>query len=82
MPPTYEKTEYAEISQFLRAPVKTDEETKDESRQDDRSSVNQEESSPDENNTDRSTIKLEELSLHENNTDNSDERGQEILLEI
>lgn len=82
MPPTYEKTEYAEISQFLRAPVTTDEETKGESRQDDRSSVNQEESSPDENNTDRSTIKLEELSLHENNTDNSDERGQEILLEI
>ena len=45
MPPAYEKTDYAEISQFLRAPETTDEEAKDESSQDNWSNLNQEESS-------------------------------------
>ncbi|XP_078379817.1 hemicentin-1-like isoform X2 [Oculina patagonica] len=46
MPPSYEKTEYAEISQFLRAPVKTDEETKDESNEAGQSDSASDESSP------------------------------------
>ena len=60
MPPAYENTEYAEISQFLRAPVTTDEETKDESSQDD---VNQEESSLLENKTDNSDEREQEILL-------------------
>lgn len=63
MPPTYEKTEYAEISQFLRAPVTTDEEAKDESSQDDRSNLNQEESSPQEYNVDNSDVRSQEILL-------------------
>jgi len=63
MPPTYEKTEYAEISQFLRAPPTTDEETKDEESQDDRSSVNQEESSLPENNNDNTDERSQEILL-------------------
>lgn len=46
MPPEYEKTEYAEISQFLRGPVKTDEEKEDESNNDGNSSPDKD-SSPD-----------------------------------
>ena len=46
MPPEYETTEYAEISQFLRGPVKTDEEKEDESNNDGNSSPDKD-SSPD-----------------------------------
>ena len=63
MPPAYENTEYAEISQFLRAPITTDEETKDESSQDERSNLNQEESSLHEHNTDDSDVKGQEFLL-------------------
>lgn len=63
MPPTYEKTEYAEISQFLRAPVTTDEEANDESSQDDRSNLNHEESSLHEYNTGNSDVQAQEILL-------------------
>lgn len=66
MPPSYEKTEYAEISQFLRAPVKTDEETKDESNEAGQSDLTSEESSPHKDNAGY----------------RHDVEGQEILLEI
>ena len=63
MPPAYEKTDYAEISQFLRAPETTDEEAKDESSQDDGSNLNQEESSPPESNSDNSDVRSQEILL-------------------
>ena len=63
MPPAYEKTDYAEISQFLRARETTDEEAKDESSQDDGSNLNQEESSPPESNTDNSDVRSQEILL-------------------
>lgn len=34
MPPEYERTEYAEITQFLRAPVKTDDEKENDEKED------------------------------------------------
>lgn len=62
-PPSYEHTEYAEITQFLRAPVTTDEETKDESSQDEQSNLNQEESLLHEHNTGNSDASSQEILL-------------------
>ena len=66
MPPPYETTQYAEITQFLRAPVKADEETIDESNEGDRDDFTNKESSTHEDNAGYA----------------HDVEGQEILLEI
>lgn len=66
MPPTYEKTEYAEISQFLRAPVTTDEEKNDESNEAAQNNLTSNESSTHQDNAGYT----------------HDVEAQEILLEI
>lgn len=45
-PPAYENTEYAEISQFLRGPVTTNEDTKDKANEDGLNDLRDKESSP------------------------------------
>ena len=74
MPPQYEKTEYAEISQFLRGPVKSDDETTEESK-------NGKDSSPDKDNTSENNGKDSSPDKGDASENNGMEQ-QEFLVEI
>ena len=84
MPPTYEKTEYAEISQFLRAPVTTDEEKNDESNEAAPNDESNEAAPNDESNeAAQNNLSNIESSTHQDNAGYTpDVEAQEILLEI
>ncbi|XP_022807333.1 altered inheritance of mitochondria protein 44-like [Stylophora pistillata] len=77
MPPEYERTEYAEITQFLRVPVKTDDEKENDEKENDEKENDEKENDEKENDEKEDESNVEKNSSPDKGEDPSPSMGED-----